>query len=117
MIVIVFIIKRLTTPTQPLRSSRAEQQHLQQQVQGQVKAAGGGGGGGGGGGKVSHRYWGLSVSALLVLLVSMFLILVSPSELLHFYDDLVQPATFRAYEAAILATNVLQVTDEIYGLY
>lgn len=62
---------------------------------------------------MTHRYWGLSVSALLVVLVSMFLVLVSPSELLHFYDDLVQPATFRAYEAAILATNVLQVTDEI----
>lgn len=62
-------------------------------------------------GQTTNRYWGLSVSALLVLLVTMFLVLVSPSELLHFYEDLVDFTTFHVYETAILATNVLQVLE------
>lgn len=50
-----------------------------------------------------------SISALLVLLVAMFLVLVSPAELLNAYADLVQPDTMMTYEVAVVVSNLLEV--------
>ena len=47
----------------------------------------------------------------------MFLVLVSPAELLQFYADLVHRGTLPAYELAIIMTNLLQVSNENDPLY
>jgi hypothetical protein len=85
-----------------------------------VRDGRGEGGGGGGPGKQQHQQrkaaeggqrqlHNCSISALLVLLVAMFLVLVSPAELLHAYADLVQPDTMMTYEVAVVISNLLEV--------
>ena len=61
-------------------------------------------------GNINARRSNRRITLTLVALVLMFMLLVSPSELLHFCMD-VSPAGFRAFEIGILITNVLQAIN------
>ena len=60
----------------------------------------------------SGRDANLRITSTLVALIVMFLILVSPSELLHFYKEVVQPDKYWAViEMALTCTNLLQALN------
>lgn len=60
---------------------------------------------------MASRDYTVKITLTLVFLILSFIILVSPSEILHFYADVVQPATYAAFELAVLCTNILQALN------
>ena len=59
----------------------------------------------------SSREGNTRITSTLVCLIAMFIVLVSPSELLHFYLDVAQPEAYATTEIAILAVNLLQTVN------
>ena len=51
------------------------------------------------------------ITATLIALIIAFILLVSPSEILHFYRDVIKAKTFLAFETAVIMTNILQATN------
>ncbi|KAK2148432.1 hypothetical protein LSH36_498g02012 [Paralvinella palmiformis] len=59
----------------------------------------------------SGREGNTRITSTLVCLIAMFIVLVSPSELLHFYLDVAQPETYASTKLAILSVNLLQTVN------
>ena len=51
------------------------------------------------------------ITLTLVALILMFTVLMSPSELLHFYSLLVKSDSYRTFEVATHVTNILQALN------
>ena len=51
------------------------------------------------------------ITLTLIVLILMFTVLVSPSEVLHFYSELVVRGSYRTFEVAMHVTNILQALN------
>ena len=51
------------------------------------------------------------ITSTLIALIIGFILLVSPSEILHFYGDVIEAKTYYAFEIAVIVTNILQATN------
>lgn len=60
---------------------------------------------------LSSRDYTVKITLTLVFLILSFIILVSPSEILHFYADVVQPENYPAFELAVHCTNLCQALN------
>ncbi len=59
----------------------------------------------------SGRDSNLRITLTLIALILMFLVLVSPAEILHFYEDVVEKNSFPSFWMATIGTNILQAVN------
>ena len=60
---------------------------------------------------IASRDYTVRITLTLVFLILSFIMLASPSEILHFYADVVHADTYESFEMAIVCTNILQATN------
>ena len=59
----------------------------------------------------SNRDVSTRITMTLIALIVMYILLVSPSEILHFISDIVDTKKYRDFELAVIFTNVLQAVN------